>query len=161
MEGSEFHEGSAKALREAPAPLSLQAAFLRIGSRPGFLTDLRFHCRLADQVDEPIKSVLPVAFLGAKAAGIDDQYTVPRKPPAGKVHKTAPHILRNRWRPEDIESELHRGSDLINILATRSRSPDEFDMDLVFADGQAWSNLNHIFSLIPGNSNGKKRLSRS
>lgn len=93
------------------------------------MTAFWFFGRLADDPDEPIDRILAVSLLGTEPPGTNDQHAVSAYSLACQADQTPPNVFRQRGGVANVEPELHRRGDLVDILPPRSRGPDELQLD--------------------------------
>src|SRR6266700_3137597 len=135
--------------RPAAQPLEAGAAFLRLQpalARRGGWARLAAHAGsdagAADELDQARERVLPVARLGAVTLRIDDEHALAREPPAGEPLEPLSNLLR-QIRSRDVEAQLDRGRDLVDVLAARSRGAQEALLDAALVDRNAGRDANH------------------
>ena len=80
---------------------------------------------LPDQRDEALLRVLAIALPGRGALGRDDDDAVIGQPLAGKALQLFPHILGKVRRMANVEAQLHRGRDLVDVLSAGSGCADK------------------------------------
>src|ERR1700761_5194957 len=105
--------------------LAVQAPLLRSACRlrgPALLGD---HRRLADQLDEPRAHVGAVALLRAVLAAGDHQHAVLGEPRAGERDQPQPHRIGQGRRAHDVETQLYRRRDLVDVLPAGPGRGDE------------------------------------
>src|SRR5260370_7208866 len=115
--------------RPAAQPLGAGAAFLRLqpalARRGGRLRLAAYAGRdagAADELDQPVERVLPVARLGAVTLRIDDEHALARQPAAGEPFEAQPDRV-GQARPGDVEAHLDPRRALVDLLAPRPRRP--------------------------------------
>ena len=115
------------------------AALPRSLGRTGWPAHPRGNRSTADEIEQTLQRILPVAALGAVTLRDDDQKAVARKPGASQPFKPHTHVLRQRRRGADIEAQLNRGCELVDILPARPRRAHEAFFDFVLVDADAGS----------------------
>lgn len=141
----------------APAPLKACSCRRLRG-----LAHLRALDGFADEIDEPVKRVLAISFLGAEAPRGEDEDTVLGEPVTGKLREPRAHILGQGWRAAHIEAKLHGGGELVDILSARSAGPQKALFKLTLVKGKGACDLNHRRWSVavldpPGNGLGSGR----
>jgi hypothetical protein len=89
-----------------------------------------FRC-FADEFDQSVYCVLTVSILRTEPPGINNQYTARRHPSSCKTRQTFAKVIRQRGAFGRVEAELHGCSGFVNMLSTRSRGADEFQLDFI------------------------------
>ncbi len=77
-----------------------------------------------------------------------DQNAVARKPGAGEPLEPRAHPFRQGWRLPDVEAELDRGRELIDILPARTRRANEAFLDFAFADADMSVDPDHVAATV-------------
>src|SRR5690606_20318107 len=90
-----------------------------------------------DEVGEAFARILAVAVLGAEALRRQHQHAVTGDPAVAPRQQALAHRLRQRRRAGDVETQLDRGGDLVDVLPARpGRTHESFDqLGLGDADG--------------------------
>jgi hypothetical protein len=86
----------AQVLDAAAAFLAFDAALARRSGRPGRPPLDRRDGGAADQVEQAVERVLPIAPLGAMALRDDDQHAVAGQPRAGEPLQSGAYVVRKR-----------------------------------------------------------------
>src|SRR5690606_37919127 len=81
--------------------------------------------------------ILAVAFLGAETLGIDHQHAIGGHAAVATRQQAFAHRLGQRGRVGDVEAQLDRGRDLVDVLPARSAGADEPFDELVLRDRDA------------------------
>ena len=98
--------------------------------------------RAPEELDQPRQRILPVARLGAMALRIDDEHALARQAAAGEPLEPPPDLV-GQVRAGDVEAQLDRGRDLVDVLAARSRGAQEALLDAALVDRNAGRDANH------------------
>jgi hypothetical protein len=88
----------------------------------------------AHQSDETRDRIGPVARLGAKALGGDDEYAVAADAPVGGMEEARAHLRGQRARAPDVEPQLHRAGHLVDVLPARTGGPNEPELQLILVE---------------------------
>src|SRR5579862_378439 len=135
--------GAAQILDAAAAFLAFDAALARRFGRPGRPPLDRRDGGLADQADQAVERILPIAPLGAVALRDDDQHAVAGQPRAGEPLQSGAHVVGQRRRVPHVEAKLHRGRELVDVLPARPRRAHEAFFDFALVDRDAVGDVNH------------------
>src|ERR1700757_136565 len=100
--------------------------------------------RPANQIDQPFKSVLAIAFLRPKAPRHDDENAVGGHPPSSQQAQSGSRRVVQARRAEGIEAELDCGGDLVDVLSARAAGANEDLFDLVLVDRNAAGDRDHL-----------------
>ena len=90
--------------------------------------------------------LLPVLELCPESVGDYDNeavvvYSIPEQP-----EHPCLHVVRDECGFDDVEPELNRGGDLVDILSARPGCPDKLFLDLILRYGNPVSYENHMCS---------------
>src|SRR4051812_11110555 len=85
-----------------------------LGLEPLRRADMGF----GEQLRQPCPRILAVGLLAAIAAGGDHDLALAGHPTAGELLQAREDVRRNP-EPIDIDAQLHRGRDLVDVLAAR------------------------------------------
>src|SRR5450759_3705253 len=98
--------------------------------------------------------------LGAMLAAVDQKHAIGGHPLSREGSQTRLNILGQRRR-RDIEAQFHSGGDLVDVLATRTRSANEPFVQLVVGDDDRGRHVKHsgLASVLNCKSAGKYKLS--
>jgi len=113
--------------------LALDASFngtsgwLGCGALPGC------NGRAFDQSLKPRKRIFPIFLMAAIALCLDDDYPVIGNAPVSQLPEFLLAVIRQRRRI-DIEAQMDRSRDLVDILPARTLRPDRMQLDLVIGD---------------------------
>src|SRR5690606_15371238 len=127
----------------ADRALALEGTALLLGFQPPLARGTRRPGRHAlarrlpagfDEGGEPLACVLAITLLGAEALGVDDQHALRGHPPVAAGQQPLAHRLGQGRRAGDVEAQLHRGGDLVDVLATGARRTHETLGDLRLRD---------------------------
>src|SRR5690606_4497099 len=106
----------------AQTPLLRAARWLR--RDPG----LRHRIAGGHECGQAIAGVFTVALLGAEALGADHQHAGIGDPAIAARQQARAHVFGQRRRAGDVEAQLDRGGDLVDVLSTRpARTHEAFD----------------------------------
>src|SRR5260370_5576854 len=133
---------AAQPLGAGAAVLGLERARARRGGRSRLAAYAGRDAGAADEHDQPVERVLPVARLGAVTLRIDDEHALARQPAAGEPFEAQPDLI-GQARPGDVEAQLDRGRDLVDVLAARPRGAQEALLDVALVDHNAGRDANH------------------
>src|SRR6266436_9783395 len=107
----------------APQPrLVLEAALARRARGYGGLARFRGRERAADEVAEALLRLAAVALLGAVVARDDEDRALGGEPPPAQGPEARLDSVREHLAAREIKAQLHRGCDLVDVLATRAAS---------------------------------------
>src|SRR5579872_7080427 len=123
-------------LDATPAFFALDAPFARSFGRLGRAARRRRRGGAANEIDEAVEGIVAVAPLGAMALRDDDEDALAREPRAGEPLEPGPDVARQRWRAAHIETQLHRGRQLVDVLAAWTRGAHEAFVDFALVNGQ-------------------------
>src|SRR6185312_9122985 len=128
--------GAAQLLDPRAPGLGLEAPALRTQGRFGLVARPGRLGRATDEIDELLARLLAVALLGAVALGDDDEHALVGETPARQVLEPLTHGREQRGRMTDVETQLRRRRQLVDVLAAGAGRADEilFDFALVEAD---------------------------
>src|SRR5947209_8081705 len=126
---------AASGLDVATALLALEPALLGAKGRLRRPPRFRPHHGLAQDLEEAINGVLPVALLGAESLRLNHDDAVLGHALAGQAGKTQAGILR-QGQLARVEAQLRRGRDLVDVLASRAGRADKADLDIVLVDDE-------------------------
>jgi hypothetical protein len=84
----------------------------------------------ADQRDQAVERVLAVALLGAEAAGGDHDDAVLGQAAAGEARRPLAHLRRQGRGTGEVEAQLHRGRELVDVLSAGAGGADKAFLDL-------------------------------
>src|SRR5580704_14453256 len=135
--------GAAQVLDAAAALLAFDAALARGLGRSGRPPLDRRDGGLADQLDQAVERILPIAAPGAVALRDDDQHAVAGQPRAGEPLQTGAHVVRQRRRVAYVEAKLNRGRQLVDVLAARPRRAHEALFDFALVDRDVGGDADH------------------
>ena len=93
--------------------------------------------RLADQRNQALDGVAAIHLLAAEAVRRDDQHAVAAGALAGQHAQPLQHPWRQRCRARNVEAQLYRGGDLVDVLPPRAGSADEGKLDFVLVERDA------------------------
>lgn len=77
---------------------------------------------LADQIEEAVTRVFPIAILGSETVGADHKNPLPGQPSARKPGKPCPYEVIEVQRAGHVETQLHGGRNLIDVLTSRAEA---------------------------------------
>src|SRR6202035_483321 len=97
--------GAAQLLDAAAAFLAFDAALARRSGRPGRSPLDRRNGSLADQLDQAVERVRPMAPLVRMVWRDDDQHASAGQPRAGEPLQSGAHVVRKRRRMAHIEAK--------------------------------------------------------
>src|SRR5690606_26539188 len=97
--------------------------------------------RLGDQGDESLAGVRPVLLLGAETGRLENDDAVLRGALAGKLEHALAHAFRQSGRILRVETQLHGGRHLVDVLPTRTGGTDEGFREIARMDGDAGRHL--------------------
>ena len=97
-------------------------------------TPLAAFGRLPDQIDQTRDRILPVAFLRAAPARVNDEDPPPGHPLARQFDQSLFDAIGKGRRCADVESQLHRRRDFVDVLAPRAGRPGENELKFRFVD---------------------------
>ena len=122
-----------------------QPAFLRLNRRYGFppMTD-GFRC-FSDPSNQPVLCIPAVLLPGAETIRIDDQYPLTGDSLPGEPDQPLAYLLGKRSGVADIETQLHRGRHLVDVLPAGAGRPDESLPDLVLVELDGARHADHSF----------------
>src|SRR5436189_2399727 len=115
----------AQAFGALQARLALEAALARRARGFGGLTRFRGRECAADQVAEPLVRLAAVVLLGAVVARDDEDRALGGEPPPAQGPEARLDSVRERRAAREIKAQLHRGRDLVDVLATRAARAHE------------------------------------
>src|SRR5690606_34078379 len=147
-------------LDDAAPALVFEAAALRGQRGTGWATRAAGLRCLADQGEQALPSIFPVTLLGPKALGGDDQHPLLGQAPPGEPLEPLPYRLRQARRALDIEAQLNRGRDLIDLLTAGPAGTQEVLLNLLFLNGEAVSDGYHETAADPRRRRPSRRPSR-
>ena len=78
---------------------------------------------------------MAITILGAEPFGLDNKEAVFGDFSACQLNQTGPHVIRQIGRIPDIKAKLNGRGDLVDMLAPRSRRPDEMQFDFILMNG--------------------------
>jgi hypothetical protein len=76
--------------------------------------------RLLDQQNEAIQCVTPICLLRSETLGRDDDNAFLGQATPSEPLEPRADCVWQRGRPARVETDLNRGRDLVDVLATRS-----------------------------------------
>src|SRR6266513_2100862 len=123
----------AQALGAPQARLVLEAPLARRARGFGGLTRFRGRECAADEVAEPLLRLAAVVLLGAVVARDDEDRAL-----GGEARLDG---LRERRAAREIEAQLHRGGDLVDVLAARAARAHERQRQLAVRNLDASGDL--------------------
>src|SRR5690242_482582 len=120
-------------------PLSFDGGALTFRFQPAATRRRRRPCgaardrgprRTADQFDQALERVLAVALLGPVALGGDEEHALLAEPSAGQPLQPRADVARQRRRAADVEAQLHRRCQLVDVLPAGTGGAHEALLDL-------------------------------
>src|SRR5690242_7455923 len=129
-----LEQGAGLFFRRLRPPQALHPGAPRLGFEPrralaaarfGGAPRPRRRRRAADEVEEPLQRVGAIAFAGAKAPGGDYDDAIARHAPAAETLEARAGFRIERRRSIDIEAQLDRRRDLVDVLAAGPRGADK------------------------------------
>src|SRR5262245_1496954 len=138
---------AAQALESGVSGFGVEPAPLGAGSRLGRMARLGRRGGAPDQLGEAFARLLAVALLGAVALRDDDEHAVVGEAPAGEALEPRPHVRRQRARLPQVETQLHRRRQLVDVLAARSGRADKILLDLTLVEADAVGDADHALVL--------------
>lgn len=84
----------------------------------------------ANEVDKTFHGIGAVALARAKALRRDDDDAIACDPATPQLFQSMTDIFMQRGRRIDVEAELYRGCDFVDILAARATGTDEVLLEL-------------------------------
>jgi len=121
-------------LRIPPRPFILEPASSGRLGRARLAPRLGAPRGLKQQCGKALARIAAVPFPGAKSTRIDDQHTLTRHAAAGQPRETRLDLFGQSVRAGSIETKLHRGRDLVDVLPTRPRGADVLLAQLTLVD---------------------------
>jgi len=100
--------------------------------------------RSANQIDQPFKGVLAIAFLRPETPRHDDENAIGGHPPPGEQTQSGSRRVVEVRRVEGIEAELDGGGDLVDVLSAGAAGANEDLFDLVLVDRDAVGDRDHL-----------------
>jgi hypothetical protein len=100
--------------------------------------------RSSNQIDQPFKSVLAIAFLRPETPRHDDENAIGGHAPSGQQAQSGSRRVVEARRVEGIEAKLDGGGDLVDILSARAAGANEDLLDLVLVDRDAVGDRDHL-----------------
>src|SRR6266480_5961741 len=131
----------AQALGAPQARLVLEAALARRARGFGGLTRFRGRECAADQVAEQLLRLAAVVLLGAVVARDDEDRALGGEAPPAQGPEARLDGLRERRAAREIEAQLHRGGDLVDVLAARAARAHERQRQLAVRNLDASGDL--------------------
>lgn len=98
---------------------------------------------LADQCDEALCGVEPVAPLRAILPRVEDEYAVLCDMSRCLKQQALPHVLRQRWGVCHVEPELDRRRYLVHVLSARPGGVNEGVVQFLFVDTDIFGDAQH------------------
>jgi hypothetical protein len=87
-----------------------------------------------DEVRQAFARVLAVALLGAETLRVEHQHAVAGDATVAPGQQAFAHRLGQRRRVGDVETQLHCGGHLVDVLPARPRGAHEALDDFMFRD---------------------------
>ena len=137
---------AAQALQLPPLRLALDAFLDRASGRLGGGAFLLHGKRLGDQRLQPRQRIRAVLLLAAVALRLEDDHAVAGDTPVGQLPELFLAIVRQRRRV-DVEAQMNRGRDLVDVLPARTLRPDRMQLDLGIGDGKVAGYFQHNFEV--------------
>ena len=98
----------------------------------------------ANQINQPFKSVLAIAFLRPETPRHDDENAICGHSPSGEQAQSGSRRVVEARRVEGIEAELDGGGDLVDVLSAGAAGANEDLFDLVLVDRDAVGDRDHL-----------------
>ncbi len=102
-----------------------------------------------NEIDQPLVSILAIALLRAEAPRHDDDRALDGHPPPGEPTQSRLGCCIKTSRASNIEAKLHRGRDLVDVLAAGAAGAHENLLDRVLVDHNTRSDLDHPLDPLP------------
>src|SRR5690606_12679848 len=115
----------APALARTAFALGIHAPGLGGTAGPGGHALLRRRAAGLDERRQPLARVLAVAVLGAEALGVEYQHAVVGETAIALGEQAFAHGFGQRRRVGDVEAQLDRGRDLVDVLTAGTRRAHE------------------------------------
>src|SRR6185437_14982760 len=125
-----------------------EAPALRTQRGPGLVARPGRRGRATDEIDELFARLHAVALLGAVALSDDDEHALVGKPSARQMLEPLTHGREQRGRMPDVEAQLHRRRQLVDILAAGAGRADEILFDLALVEADAVGDADHGIMLL-------------
>lgn len=136
------HRDMAQALGPRTARLGLKPGLALSAARRGRTAPLGAMRGAANQIDQPFDRIGSVAFAGSEPFGGDNDHAVAIEPSPGQAAETVARVRIDRARCLDIEAQLDRCLDLVDVLSARPAGAKkvQFDLALIQSDGRGDAN---------------------
>ena len=136
---------AAQLLGTAASGLGVDAALFGHFAGARRATVNRTFGRLTEQSHKTCQSIRPILFTGAIAPGGYDDVAILGEPPAGQAAGAGAQVFGQGRRTGEVEAELNRRRELVDILPTRPAGMDESFTDLSRVQSYMFGNFNHDF----------------
>jgi hypothetical protein len=111
-------------------------------SRTGGFAFSRGHGHTRDQILQPLQRVFPVLFQTPVLLGLDDEHSFPGN---ARIPQAQEPFLAGAGerRGADVEAQVHRRGDLVDVLASRSLRANRDDFEVAVGDRDRGEDLRH------------------
>ena len=93
-----------------------------------------------------LAGVATVALLGAESPRVDDEHPVVGETATRDGGETLAHVVGQGRGPRHVETQLHRGRDLVHVLTARPGGAHEVLLELGLVDRHPGSHPEHVRS---------------
>ena len=122
--------------------LALQPSLFRGLARLGGFALLAWNRNTLNQLAEPIKRIRSVLLLAPRLLGLDGDHAILRYAMVPQLQEF--FLIKRRQRGGgDVEPQMNRRRDLVDVLAAGPLRPYGMDLDLVIRNGDVGGNVQH------------------
>lgn len=124
--------------------LAFQTPPLRRARRLAAPARLGNFCRLLDQCPQTLQGIRTIALLRTEALCEQAEDTIGIYPPTCELEQAGAHGIRQGHTVQDVEAQLNRRRDLVDVLTPRPGSAHKTEFQLRITQSHAARNLDAV-----------------